>query len=54
MLFWLLVNLNERYTDVTQHHKSAMTYTNMLIAAGGDFRLSDERDERRASANPGN
>ncbi len=47
------LNLNERAADVTQHHKSAMTYIYMLIAAGDEFHLFDERDFRRAPADFG-
>jgi hypothetical protein len=53
MLFWLSVNLNGRYADVTQHNKSAMTYIHMLIAANDEFHLFNERDYRHAPADFG-
>jgi hypothetical protein len=53
MLLWLSVNLNERFADVTQHNKSAVTHIHMLIAAGDEFHLFDERDYRRAPADFG-
>jgi hypothetical protein len=56
MLFWLSVkglHLNERFAEMTQHNKSILTYTHMLVAAGNEFCLFDEheRDYCRASAN---
>lgn len=40
----------ERVADMRRHNKSMMTYTHILIAAGDEFVLFDERDICHASA----